>query len=62
MVEKATYQLCDACRRPLRKGEQQRLVNGHSIHNTDECFYAYTVKVEKGILKTAVITPNRNTK
>lgn len=50
-ISKASYTLCDACRRPIRTDEGQRLIHGFRIHNTSECWDTYSVKVEKGVLK-----------
>lgn len=52
--------VCDACRKPIGNDVGQRIINEFTIHNTAECFHAYTVKVEKGILKTAYNLDPRN--
>ena len=51
MTTIASYTLCDACRKPIREVDGQRMIHTFRIHYTDECLYQYTVKVEKGILK-----------
>ena len=53
MTEKPTYSLCDACHRPLRQGDPQRIIQGYQLHLTDECFDMYLMKVNKGVLKVA---------
>ena len=60
ITTKPSYTLCEACRRPLRKGEQQRLINGYSIHVMDECFDLYVTKVEKGIIRLNYIAAHRS--
>jgi len=47
----ASYTVCDACRKPIREVDGQRMIHNYRIHSTDECWHQYTVKVEKGILK-----------
>jgi hypothetical protein len=49
--KKITYSLCDACRRPIRLGESQRLILDYQLHLDDECFDMYVMKVGKGELK-----------
>ena len=46
-----SYTLCESCRRAIRPGESQRLILSYRLHNTDECFHIYTVKVEKVTIK-----------
>ncbi len=51
-----TYTLCEACHRPIRDGEGYRLINSCRLHIDDECLYAYSQKVEKGIIKVPANT------
>lgn len=46
-----TYILCEACHRPIRDGDGQRIINSFRLHVSEECLISYTQKVEKGILK-----------
>lgn len=60
-TNKSSLTLCEACRRPIRKGDRQRIIQGYRIHGTDDCLYLYTVKVEKGIFKTSYTASIRKT-
>lgn len=49
MIEKTapSYDMCDACRRPILQDDGTRLIHGYRIHNNDECFEVYATKVER---------------
>lgn len=50
-VTAPSYDVCDACRRPILQGDGTRLIHGYRIHNTDDCFDAYATKVERRLLE-----------
>lgn len=57
-----SYDVCDACRRPILGGDGIRLIHSYRIHLTDECFSIYSEKVEKNLLKVPFTLDHKNIK
>lgn len=51
--------ICDACRKIIFN-EPQRLINGFTLHASEECFNLYTDKVEQGKLRVPFTLDPRN--
>jgi hypothetical protein len=48
---KTSRNVCDACRKLIRDGEQRRIINGFTLHIDEFCLDLYYEKVKSGILR-----------